>query len=251
MRNRKFVKPLLIVVAMILVCIMSVFATLAYLTAGDTVKNTFTVGNITIDLNEAKVDEYGNPVYKTDEDGEFILDEEGNKILEDRVDGNKYKLVPNREYTKDPTITVDKMSEDCYLRAIITVTKGKALADLDYTADFDPATPAINVTEAFQFEWGEGWSVHDVNYDNNGTTDNTADDVYVIEARYANKVLYNKDADQIFKVFTHFTTPDVTNTELATLEGMEITVNAQAIQADTFANAAAAFAALDNAVANA
>ena len=39
MRNRKFVKPLLIVVAMILVCIMSVFATLAYLTAGDTVGN--------------------------------------------------------------------------------------------------------------------------------------------------------------------------------------------------------------------
>ena len=219
MRNRKFVKPLLIVVAMILVCIMSVFATLAYLTAGDTVKNTFTVGNITIDLEETIVDEYGNVVQGTDAG---TTDE-----------GNKYKLVPNREYTKDPTITVDKMSEDCYLRAIITVTKGKALADLGYTEDIDPATPAINVTEAFQFKWGEGWSVYDVNYDNNGTTDNTADDVYVIEARYANKVLYNEN-DQIFKVFTHFTTPDVTNTELATLEGMEITVNAQAIQADTF-----------------
>ena len=220
MRNRKFVKPLLIVVAMILVCIMSVFATLAYLTAGDTVKNTFTVGNITIDLEETIVDEYGNVVEGT---GAGTTDV-----------GNEYKLVPNREYTKDPTITVDKMSEDCYLRAIITVTKGKALADLGYTEDIDPATPAINVTEAFQFKWGEDWSVYDVNYDNNGTTDNTADDVYVIEARYANKVLYNKDADQIFEVFTHFTTPDVTNTELATLEGMEITVNAQAIQADTF-----------------
>lgn len=220
MRNRKFVKPLLIVVAMILVCIMSVFATLAYLTAGDTVKNTFTVGNITIDLEETIVDEYGNVVEGTGAGTTGV--------------GNEYKLVPNREYTKDPTITVDKMSEDCYLRAIITVTKGKALADLGYTEDIDPATPAINVTEAFQFKWGEDWSVHTVKYDDKGTTDNTADDVYVIEARYANKVLYNKDADQIFEVFTHFTTPDVTNTELATLEGMEITVNAQAIQADTF-----------------
>lgn len=243
MRNRKFVKPLLIVVAMILVCIMSVFATLAYLTAGDTVKNTFTVGNITIDLEETIVDEYGNVVEGTGAGTTGV--------------GNEYKLVPNREYTKDPTITVDKMSEDCYLRAIITVTKGKALADLGYTEDIDPATPAINVTEAFQFKWGEDWSVYDVKYDDKGTTDNTADDVYVIEARYANKVLYNKDADQIFKVFTHFTTPDVINTQLATLEGMEITVNAQAIQADTFIEENGksamdnAFAALDNAVANA
>ena len=47
--------------AVLLVCI-SVGATVAYLTSTDTVTNTFTVGQVAITLDEAKVDMYGDAV---------------------------------------------------------------------------------------------------------------------------------------------------------------------------------------------
>ena len=238
MRNRKFVKPLLIVVAMILVCIMSVFATLAYLTDDtEVVKNTFTVGNIEIDLDEADVTIYGEYEYKM-ENGEVVEDQDGNPVKADRVFENDYKLVPNRQYVKDPSITVKALSEDCYLRAFITVTKYDALTKLGYTADVNTET---NFLKKFKVALGEEWTAYACKYD-------AANDAFVFEVRYNKVVEYNDKADQFIPVFTSFTTDDLNNEELGTLKGMKIDVIAQAIQADTFADAAAAFAALDEAV---
>ena len=78
--------------------------TLAYLTSQDTVTNTFTVGNVSITLDEAKVNPDGTLVYK--EDGQ---------ILSDRVDSNTYKLIPGHTYTKDPTVHVDANSENSWI----------------------------------------------------------------------------------------------------------------------------------------
>ena len=83
--------------AIMLVC-ATIAGTLAYLTSTDTVTNTFTVGNVSITLDEAKVD--GN--------GEAVTPEQ-------RVDANTYKLLPGKEYDKDPTIHVSGTSEDCYV----------------------------------------------------------------------------------------------------------------------------------------
>lgn len=83
--------------AIMLVC-ATIAGTLAYLTATDSVKNTFTVGNVSITLDEAKVNE----------DGEAVTPEQ-------RVDANTYKLLPGQTYTKDPTIHVQAGSEDCYV----------------------------------------------------------------------------------------------------------------------------------------
>lgn len=52
-------KTLTVIIALVLVVVMSVAGTVAYLTSSDTVTNTFTVGNVEITLDEAKVDEYG------------------------------------------------------------------------------------------------------------------------------------------------------------------------------------------------
>ena len=77
----------------------TVAATLAYLTDDtDTVTNSFSAGNVTITLDEAKVDVYGE------------VDAEA-----DRVTENDYKLIPGHYYVKDPTIHVAKGSEVCYL----------------------------------------------------------------------------------------------------------------------------------------
>lgn len=88
--------------AIMLVC-ATIAGTLAYLTATDSVKNTFTVGNVNITLDEAKVNENGEPVTPAQ-----------------RVDANTYKLLPGQTYTKDPIIHVSDTSEDCYVFVEVT-----------------------------------------------------------------------------------------------------------------------------------
>lgn len=95
---KKTKKILSLVLAAALLVTATVATTVAYLT--DTtavVNNTFSVGKVDIDLNEAPVDEYGAVV-------------EG-----DRRTTNTYKLIPGHTYTKDPRITVASDSENCYL----------------------------------------------------------------------------------------------------------------------------------------
>ena len=110
MKNAK--KVLLLVLCAVLLVGASVAGTLAYLTSQDTVTNTFTVGNVIITLDEAKVDEYGKLLYKTDEANKFATT---GTELADRVDENSYKLIPGHTYTKDPTIHVAEDSEACWL----------------------------------------------------------------------------------------------------------------------------------------
>lgn len=108
MKNIK--RTLITVLAMLLVCVLSVSATLAYLYAKTaTVRNTFSVGNVEITLDEAKVNKYGELLAK---DGS-IWDE--SKDLADRVDTNEYKLISGKDYIKDPTVHVAATSEESYI----------------------------------------------------------------------------------------------------------------------------------------
>lgn len=71
------------VLAIVLVVALSVAGTYAYLTAKTAqVVNTFTVGNVNIDLTETTTD---------------------------------YKMIPGMTINKDPMVTVKKNSEDCWL----------------------------------------------------------------------------------------------------------------------------------------
>lgn len=97
--TRKLKKAALLLCSAVLLVCISIGATVAYLTSTDTVTNTFTVGNVQITLDEAKV--------KTD----GTLDTSTTA----RVQKNSYKLMPGHEYKKDPTIHVDANSEDCWL----------------------------------------------------------------------------------------------------------------------------------------
>lgn len=96
MKNAK--KALLLVLCAVLLVAASVAGTLAYLTSQDTVTNTFTVGQVSITMDETKVNNYG---VKIDD--------------ADPVKENTYKLIPGHTYTKDPTIHVQANSEACWL----------------------------------------------------------------------------------------------------------------------------------------
>ena len=82
----------------VILVMATVCATVAYLQSTSAVTNTFTAGQVTITIDEAKVDEYG-------------VAEAG----AERVVANTYKLIPGHSYTKDPTIHVDENSEKCWL----------------------------------------------------------------------------------------------------------------------------------------
>lgn len=90
-------KTLTVIIALVLVVVMSVAGTVAFLTSQVTVTNAFTVGNVTITMDEAKVDVYGV------KDGDT------------RVTTNTYRLIPGHTYIKDPVIHVDADSEACWL----------------------------------------------------------------------------------------------------------------------------------------
>lgn len=105
----------------------SVFATIAYLTASSGVSNVFTVGEVSIDMKESKVnsaghmvDANGNVIAKLNDAGKLV-DPEGNPIdkatLGDKIvkiDANSYHLLPGKKYIKDPTIYI-KSDDEMYL----------------------------------------------------------------------------------------------------------------------------------------
>lgn len=108
-KSRKIVLGTIVI---ILVIAMSVAGTIAYLTSKtETVRNTFTIGNVTIKLDEHK-----------------IKDEYADELLDDIVMSNEYKLLPGHTYLKDPTVHVHAESEDCWL--FVKVTNGIAAIEV-------------------------------------------------------------------------------------------------------------------------
>ena len=203
-------KKLMTVLALVLVIAMSVAGTYAYLTSADRVVNTFTVGDVQIKLDEAKANTDGTLV-------------EGAA----RVDANSYKLLPGHKYNKDPMVTVLKGSESSYVKMTVTFTKA---AELD--AIFAPN--GANMTSIFNGYDSTNWIYK-------GNTKN-ADNTRTYEFWYKETVAA-PDADvALDALFDSITVPGtITNTQLATIEGMTITVNAYAIQADGFTDAADAW----------
>lgn len=163
-------KALLLALCAVLLVAASVLGTLAYLTSDDQVTNTFTVGSVSITLDEAPVDANGKAT-----SGE-------------RVKENSYKLMPGHAYDKDPTIHVAQNSEDCWLFVQIT-DEIAAIQDADTIATQMAA---------------KGWTLVDADANVYAYEDiaNAGDDVVVFEtfkikgdidnttlATYANKTI--------------------------------------------------------------
>ena len=206
-------KTLLMLACAVMLVLVSVMGTMAYLTSQDTVTNTFTVGNVQIKLDEAKANADGSPVPNAD-----------------RVKANSYKLLPGHTYAKDPMVTVLKGSESSYVK--MTVTFAKA-AELDKIF----APNGANMISIFNGYDSTNWIYK-------GNTEDTKANTRTYEFWYKEKVNALNDNVVLDALFDSITVPgSITNTQLATIEGMTITVNAYAIQADGFANAEAAWAA--------
>ena len=184
---KKTKKALLLSLCAVMLVTASVLGTMAYLTSTDEVVNTFTVGNVAITLDETDVDN-STP-------GE-----------NDRDQANEYKLMPGKEYVKDPIVHVDADSEDCYL--FVKVANG--IADIE-----DTKTVAEQMKD-------KGWVAVD-----------EANDIYVYTTDNTNpEVVKGGDNVTVFESFT--IKGDVNNEILASHAGKKINVTAYAIQADGF-----------------
>lgn len=167
-------------VAALILCITGVtYGTLAYFTDKDTRANVITIGHVTGTLTE------------TDE-----------HMLDDNTTGKDYTNVkPGDVLDKDPTVTLDKESEDAYVRVSINyegLTKEQALAienNLDISA---------------------GWTKSEDGY------------------YYYNEILSNKTgAINSSKVFSKVTIPTEWGNEIAGIT-FNINVKAEFIQSDNF-----------------
>ena len=238
---KKTTKALLLTLCAVLLVAVSVMGTVAYLTASDSVKNTFTVGKVKINLDEAKVTEDGKPV-------------EGAA----RVKANSYKLIPGVTYTKDPTVTVLDGSVESYVRMKVTFNNAEKIIAMCTDPEFaggDPtgvenAYPLIRMVKFVAANEGK-W---------NGLI---PDNMSEIEAMLANSKYFTYDKENDTLTYTYYytekvaapsgdvklpvlfdsvTLPEwVTGEQLGGLNGFQISVVAEAIQAEGFTDADAAW----------
>lgn len=179
MSNRKFAKrkgiatkAMFMILAVVLIVGISVGGTLAWLTATTgPVTNTFTVGDINITLAET------TPA--------------------------NYKIVPGGESAKNPTITVLKGSENCYVYVTVdntVVLNGTVVA-----------TPDINTANWILVEQVENKALY----------------------RYKDVVETNATNDQILPVFTKVSYSDtITKDNIAALTDTTIVINGFAHQSE-------------------
>lgn len=138
---------------------------------------------------------------------EAKVTEYGVKDGDTRVTENEYKLIPGHKYIKDPMVHVAKGSEPCYLFVKV----------IDEIADIqDTKTVATQMKD-------NGWIKLD-----------GVDNVY-----YFINTVDASAAAQSIHVFEEFIIKS--NADVASYDGLTITVQAYAVQADGFADAADAW----------
>lgn len=221
--TKKKVITLALVVIIAVAAITS--ASLAYFTDTKTAKNTFTMGEVKITLDEAAVDENGHA-----------------KEDADRVTSNDYgtdAAFPGAVLDKDPTVH-NNGKNPAYIRATVNVSNWMNLVSAFYP-DFKETFPNDGYKAALNLlvgELGEGWSVVGVE----------AGDVFTIGQLDAKFVLKYEgvlaSGESTTPMFNHVIIPTgIDNANASSFD--EVKVVAQAIQANSFDSWEAAFAAFD------
>ena len=192
-------------------------ATLAYFTDEGDVSNTFTVGSgVSIKVDEAKVEKKGDNTWKP--------------LTERTEEGVEYgDVYPGAYLPKDPTLTNTSEASGVYARMVVTI---------DNAAAWKAACANHNITDLGYIFGG----YDEADWSKASVVENTEADTITYTYEYERVLAAGEDAT----LFTSVTIPkEFTNAEMTALGDFNIDIQGQAIQADGFANADAAFAALD------
>jgi len=211
-------KILVISLTVSLIAIAALGATLAYFTDTKDVTNTFTMGNVKIELKEIVGYENDQPTYGEPTDG--------------KVDFGT--VLPGSEIIKAPFVK-NIGANDAYVQLKVTIDNSAAFDKLfsDYNAVH--STAPLTIFDFFKHAPGAGWT-----YIRNAESGNTR--TYIFQ--YNTKL--EKD-EETSPIFTKVVIPTFLDDEFddANISAFTIGITAQAIQADNFVDAAAAFTELN------
>lgn len=232
-------KSLVMLLCAIMIVTSAAFGTIAYLTDRDSIKNTFTVGNVDIVVDETDVDANGDPIYPDgttfDPDGN-PFDPDGNPVKPNRTtEDNEYPLVPGDVLLKDPTLTVKAGSKESYVRMVVTINKASELKTI-----FDQLQimyPGDFVNGFLPEEHVEGWN--STTWPCTSMLRDPGTNTIRLEFRYCDTVVADDTVDTVLPaLFTGIKVPGkITYEQLNTLDGLVIEVEGHAIQKTTFDNA--------------
>ena len=201
---KKKYKYITIIFIGIIISILSMKYTFAFLTDYEKTPNIYTIGKISIALDETDTDELGVPIENSN-----------------RVHNNEYHLLPGYTYKKDPTITIKEGSEDSYIRILVTINKIEELKKI-FGNDFQ--------LESFVNEIDDEVWKHVNTIDNN-------DDSNTYEFRYYELVNAHDNEKKLASLFNSFSIPvSLTGEQLERISNLKITIIGQAIQATGFEN---------------
>ena len=212
MKNRKSGRRLLILLVVLTLLIgAAAGGTVAWLmTSTEPLVNTFVSGDINITLNET---------FPTDD-----------TIKIGETDYNAKKLLPGDSTTKEPRVTVEKGSEKCYVR-MFTVVWWPDEADSQFNGDQSA-------------DWFTGSEINQ-SVKVNEYIDRVSNNVLsmVFEVIFNDAVDASTAAVTLPAPYTTINIPaDLKQAQYESLEGVQVIVIAQAVQAEGFASAEAAFA---------
>lgn len=224
------------IITLALVAIIAVTAiasaSIAYFTDTKTANNVFTLGNVMIKLDEAKVKaEDDKWTIETDDNGEEV-----------RVKSNDYGAAyPGAVLPKDPTVH-NVGTNPAYIRAKVTVSEGMNLLAVlfpdiqagDFTKYPDAFKAFINNS------LGEGWTVEDFEWGEAGWPD------LMFILKYDGKLAAGESTTPMFTEITIPADYDARNGHAYYAEmTIKVDVVAEAIQTNGFDSWEAAFAAFD------
>lgn len=137
-QNKKRVKLTALLLALILLLGCFIGGTLAWLVANTTpVVNTFTVGNIELELKEHELND-------------------GNLDMEEEVTGlANYKIIPGTTQPKDPFVRVKDGSENCWV--FVQIDESNNLAQ--DAKDAEGGQAAVPEIKYVDWEIAEGWEL--------------------------------------------------------------------------------------------
>ena len=227
-------KIIAICMCVALLAVAVIGGTLAYFTdETQKVQNTFSVGNVKITLDEA------------------ALDDSGNVTSERTEEGNDYGvMMPGSSISKDPTVHVDKTSQDAYLFVQLDLSKYASLVmmykQLNPVADVSTLDAQIDAVLSYidGFE-KDDWTIMNED-DITASLANGNPTTLSVILGYKSTVTAGQD----IVVFTGITMPaDITSEMLEnvpnfTTDDFNIDITAYAIQAAEIEDLDAAYAAM-------
>lgn len=240
-------KALLLSLCAVLLVAATVLGTIAWLTAQDSVTNTFTVGNVKIELKEPETDKFGEHYYQKADGG--VSGEEKTEVeIPDSsslrsnwdkyviVDKNDYTLRPGQEYAKEPHIILDDNSENCYYFVKID-NQLKGIECETFREGDDFYTTIEEQMKILGWAKVEGYTgvyaLHYVEMKPESDEDELSPERRVVGTERDSSTGGLLDGDKYVPVFTCFRVKDdVDGDTLKSLTGKTITITAYAVQAD-------------------